>query len=149
MAGISDALLLCLYGFTGMLLILGGTVVSLQVLRTPSPFPFLTRRQIDPHLWGFHVLGAGFLLSLILMTLRQTPWSQEGLATRLVVMAAVVWMLIALAMSAAALLTKPKTDAPVSLFPPPNARVAMWPSAYRAFIFLGFAALCALGIMVF
>jgi hypothetical protein len=140
---------IALYLFAGLCLLLGGVIVSLQALRRPSPFPFLIDRGIDPHLWGFHVLGAGFMLSLVLMLLRQTPWRQEGLGNRIVVTAALVWMITALAMSVAAVLTRTRAGVSVPLFPAPDAKPGAWPGTYRAFIALGFVALCALGVIVF
>ena len=72
-----DPIVIMLYLFAGMCLLTGGVIVTLQVLRKPSPFPFLINRGIDPHLWGFNLLGAGFMLSLVLMMLDRTPCSRE------------------------------------------------------------------------
>ena len=144
-----NQLVIMLYLFAGICLLTGGVIVSLQMLRKPSPFPFLIVRGIDPHLWGFNLLGAGFMLSLVLMMLDRTPWSREGLAARAIVSGAVVWIVVALVMSVAAVLPPSRAGMPVSPFPAPDAKLATWPSSYRAFVALGFAALCALGIMVF
>ena len=145
----NDSLSFVPYVFAGMLLVVGGIVVGLQVLRKPSPFPFLVDRGIDPHLWGFNLLGAGFLLSLVLMMLRRTPWSRETLMHRAILGAAVVWMAVAIAMSIVAVLTRSRAGASVSLFPAVDAKPAAWPGAYRVFLILGFAALFTLGIMAF
>jgi len=144
-----NQLVLILSVFAGICLLTGGVIVSLQTLRKPSPFPFLIVRGIDPHLWGCNLLGAGFMLSLVLMMLDRTPWSREGLAGRAIVSAAVVWTVVALVMSVAAVLTPARAGMSVSLFPAPEAKLTTWPSPYRAFLVLGFAALCVLGIMVF
>ena len=141
--------MIVLYVLAALLLLTGGLIVSLQVLRKPSPFSFLTRRQIDPHLWGFHVMGAGFMLSLALMMLHQAHWNEAGVVRRVVVGAAILWTVAALGMSVAAVVTPSRDGAFASLFPPPNAKLASWPSSYRAFIALGFAAICVLGLMVF
>jgi hypothetical protein len=140
---------IALYVVAALLLTTGGIIVTLHVLRKRSSFAFLLDRGIDPHLWGFHVLGTGFMLSLVLMMLRQTPWSQEGPWGRVVVSTALAWMVGALAMSIAAILTRSRSGASISLFPTPDAKLAAWSGSYRAFLAFGFAAICLLGIMVF
>jgi len=138
-----------LYLFAALLLLIGGVILTVHAFRKPSPFRFLIERGIDPHLWGFNLLGTGFMLSLLLMMLRQKPWSQESPMSRVVMGAALAWMVGALAMSVAAVLTRSRTGASVSLFPTPDATLAAWPNSYRIFVLLGFAAICVLGIMVF
>jgi hypothetical protein len=149
MAGSFGPLLIVLFVFAGMLLVFGGVIVTLQVLHKPSPFPLLINRKIDPHLWGFHVLGSGFMLSLVLMSLRQTPWTHEGWTGRAIVTASVLWIVWALATSVLAVIARPSTGGSTLFFPTPEAKVATWSRVYRAFIAMGFAALCALWVIGF
>jgi hypothetical protein len=138
-----------LYVFAALLLLIGGVIVTLHAFRHPSPFTCLIERGIDPHLWGFNLLGTGFMLSLVLMMVQQVPWSQEGLAGRVVVSGAMAWMVAALAMSVAALFAQPRSGSSLSLFPAPDAKLTAWPSSYRVFVALGFAAIGVLGVMLF
>ena len=131
------------------LLTLGGTVVTLHVIRKPSPFGFLVQRGIDPHLWGFHFVGAGFLLSLLLITLRQTPWTGLDVAGRVIVGFAFLWVVSAPLLSTIALLVRDPEGSAHPLIPSPHATLRTWPPHYLAFLGLGFAALGALAVIAF
>ena len=88
------------------------------------------------------------MLSLVLMSLRQTHWIHEGWAGRAIVIAAVLWIVSALATSVLAVITRTSGGSAL-FFPTPDAKVATWPGSYRAFIAMGFATLCALWVIVF
>ena len=141
--------MIALYVLAALLVLTGGIIVTVHVLRQRSSFAFLLDRGIDPHLWGFHVLGAGFMLSLVLMTLRQTPWGEESWAARAILSAAGAWITAALLMSIAAVLTRTRAGVSVPLFPSPNEKLNAWARSYRAFIALGFVALGALAVIAF
>ena len=131
------------------LLVVGGSIVILQVLKKPSPFGFLMHRGIDPHLWGFHFMGAGFLLSLLLLTLRQTPWNELDAIGRAIVASAALWVITAPLLSTIALLTRDRAGSVRPLMPSPDATLRTWPVHYRAFLGLGFAVLGALALIAF
>ncbi|HET9234590.1 MAG TPA: hypothetical protein VFP10_10655 [Candidatus Eisenbacteria bacterium] len=131
------------------LLVLGGTIVTLQVLRKPSPFGFLVERGIDPHLWGFHFMGAGFLLSLLLLTFRQTPWNDLDALGRVIAASAALWVIAAPLLSTIAVLIRDRAGSVRPLIPSPDATLRMWPVHYRAFLGLGFVALEALAVITF
>ena len=131
------------------LLVMGGTTVILQVLRRPSPFGFLLERGIDPHLWGFHFMGAGFLLSLVLLTLRQTSWNDLDALGRVIVASATLWVITAPILSTVAVLIRDRAGSSRPLIPSPDATLRTWPVHYRAFLGLGFAALGALAVIAF
>src|SRR5262245_33385915 len=126
-----------LYLLAIALLVLGGTIVVLQVLRKPSPFGFLVSRGIDPHLWGFHFMGAGFLLSLLLLTLSQTPWNSLNALSRGIVAAAALWVVTAPMLSTFAVLIRDPAGLVRPLIPSPDATLRTWPAYYRAFLGLG------------
>jgi hypothetical protein len=138
-----------LYVFAALLLLVGGTIVTFHALRKPWPVAFLVDRGIDPHLWGFHFMGAGFLLSLLLMILRDTPWSRQGWAERVIVIVSFAWVIAAILISTVAVLARDCAGAPRLLLPSPDAKLATWPGPYRAFIAIGFAALGALAVIAF
>lgn len=131
------------------LLVVGGSIVILQVLKKPSPFGFLVHRGIDPHLWGFHFMGAGFLLSLLLLTLRQTPWNDLDALGRAIVTSATFWVITAPLLSTIALLIRDQSGSARPLMPSPDANLRTWPVHYRAFLCLGFATLGALSVIAF
>ena len=136
--------MLLLYVTTAMLLMIGGAIITVQVLRKPSPFSFLLERGVDPHLWGFHFLGAGSMLSLVLFTLAKTPWSHLEWSGRVAMVAALLWSASALALSTITLLGHDRKGDASSLVPSPEAKLRTWPGLYRAFLALGFVTLGAL-----
>ena len=141
--------MISLYLVTLGLLAVGGTVVTLQVLRKPSPFPFLVSRRVDPHLWGFHFLGAGSLLSLVLWILARNPWRELVVPGRLALLAALLWTIVSLSISLAALLRPRREGTEPALIPSAHAKFREWPGLYRAFLFLGFVTLGMLALFAF
>ena len=132
-----------------MLLITGGAIITVQVLRKPSPFAFLLERGVDPHLWGFHFLGAGSMLSLVLFALGKTPWNHLETPGRIAMVTALLWTVTALLLSTIALFSRaPRGDAPPVL-PSPEAKFRTWPGAYRMFLLVGFLSLGALAWVAF
>jgi hypothetical protein len=141
--------MLFLSATAAMLLLTGGAIITVQVLRKPSPFAFLLQRGVDPHLWGFHFLGAGSLLSLVLLALGKTPWSRLELFGRIALAAALLWSLTALLLSGVALLgSAPKGGTPPVL-PSQETKRHTWPGAYRLFLLFGFASLGAVAWVAF
>ena len=141
--------MMLLHYLSGALLVLGGTIVVLQVLRKPSPFGFLVSRGIDPHLWGFHFMGAGFLLALLLLTLSQTPWNRLDAFGRAIIGVAALWVVTAPLLSTIAVWIRNLAGFLRLLMPSPDATIRTWPAHYRAFLGLGFATLLALAVIAF
>jgi hypothetical protein len=130
-----------------LLTLVGFTILARRVLGKKTALRFLTERGVDPHLWGYHLLGAGALLSLLPWVFRHRSWAELSPAGHLTVAAAALWCGTALSLSALALLRPVGRVAPRRGLPGPETPVHRWPALYCGFLVSGFAVMFALAIL--
>lgn len=130
-----------------VLLLAGFSVMAAQALGRPRGLAEpLRRRSVDPHLWGYHLLGMGLLLELILFLLDSRRWGDLSLTARVAVAAAAGWIGISAVLVALALASTPQRRR--SPLPPPRSAAHTWSLPYRAFLLGGIASAVALGVCV-
>jgi hypothetical protein len=121
------------------LLVLSG--FSIMVLNAFSGFAadleFPKRHRVHGSLWGFQLLGAGSMLSVLLWLFTKTPWSEMSLLMRGTAVVALAWVGAALAIWLA------------GRVPTPESRARDWPRTYRLFLLLGIAEILALASFAF
>jgi hypothetical protein len=125
----------------------GRPILARRVLGKRTALRFLTERGVDPHLWGYHLLGAGALLSLLPWVFRHRSWAELSTAGHLTVAAAALWCGAALTLSALALLRPVGQASPRRGLPGPETPMHRWPALYCGFLASGFAVMFALALL--
>jgi hypothetical protein len=130
-----------------VLTLVGFAILARRVLGKRTALRFLTERGVDPHLLGYHLLGAGALLALFPWVFQERSWVELSAAGHLTVAAAALWAGIALSLSAVALLRPPGWASSAAGLPGPETPVHRWPALYRGFLAAGFAVMFALAAL--
>ena len=131
----------------GFLLLVAGTLVMiLNRVRGQNPIvTALKNRGIHPHIWGYHLMVGGAVLTLILYSLELMPWVKMPVLIRGLTAIQALWGLFSVGLAGLALFRSSIPPGPgfgstaVNILPGPDAGFRSWPVGYRVFLLLGLA----------
>ena len=129
-------------------LLLGAGILVMILNRVRGQTPIVTAlesRGIHPHIWGYHLMVGGTVLTLILHSLELMPWVEMSVLVRGVTAIQALWGLFAVGLAWCALFRSSIQARPgfgtitVNILPGPHTRFGSWPVGYRVFLLLGLA----------
>ena len=137
---------------SGVFVLVGFVTIGVNALPGVS-VGFSVRRNVDGHVWGCQLFGAGTLLSVVLWLFSQTPWPDVHSAARVAVVLAGCWVLAAVWLWAVVLFTRVQSTghqgSRLHFLPAPGAKAAEWSPAYWFFVVVGLLEVLVLACFVF